>query len=179
MSRMLARIERHRLAQEHAQLVDQALQQAGGPTTARSAPADERRLRGIPAIGRGVAGHIPGTQPEQAALLDRTSLEERAARGARRRRDGRERSRAYAKKAEIFERDAGVCYLCGQALDVSDVEIDHVIPLARGGTNDLDNLRVVHPSCNRAKGDRLVGERRGPYTSELVRCESAARPPMR
>jgi hypothetical protein len=24
---------------------------------------DERRLRGIPAIGRGVAGHIPGTRP--------------------------------------------------------------------------------------------------------------------
>ena len=68
MSRMLARIERHRLAQEHAQLVDQALQHTGGPAGARSAPADERRLRGIPAIGRGVAGHIPGTQPEQAAM---------------------------------------------------------------------------------------------------------------
>lgn len=24
---------------------------------------DERKLRGIPAIGRGVAGHIPGTRP--------------------------------------------------------------------------------------------------------------------
>jgi hypothetical protein len=30
---------------------------------ARSAEGDEQRLRGIPAIGRGVAGAIPGTKP--------------------------------------------------------------------------------------------------------------------
>lgn len=30
----------------------------------RGAPADERRLRGIPVIG-GVGGHIPGTRPDQ------------------------------------------------------------------------------------------------------------------
>lgn len=29
--------------------------------------ADGITLRGIPAIGRGVAGHVPGTQPESAA----------------------------------------------------------------------------------------------------------------
>lgn len=27
-------------------------------------PGDTRALRGIPAIGRGVAGHIPGTRPD-------------------------------------------------------------------------------------------------------------------
>lgn len=34
-------------------------------TTARGATAggDERKLRGIPAIARGVPGHIPGTRP--------------------------------------------------------------------------------------------------------------------
>lgn len=31
--------------------------------TSATAGGDERRLRGIPAIGRGVAGHIPGTRP--------------------------------------------------------------------------------------------------------------------
>lgn len=29
-----------------------------------TAGGDERRLRGIPAIGRGVAGAVPGTRPE-------------------------------------------------------------------------------------------------------------------
>lgn len=31
--------------------------------TRATAGGDERKLRGIPAIGRGVAGHIPGTSP--------------------------------------------------------------------------------------------------------------------
>lgn len=33
----------------------------------RGAPADERRLRGIPVIG-GVGGHIPGTRPDQRSV---------------------------------------------------------------------------------------------------------------
>jgi len=72
VSRMRARIERHRLAQEHAQLVDKALGESTAPMGGRSAPADEARLRGIPAIGRGVAGAIPGTNPEQTALRIRS-----------------------------------------------------------------------------------------------------------
>lgn len=34
-----------------------------GVVAARSAAGDEHRLRGIPAIGPGVAGAIPGTKP--------------------------------------------------------------------------------------------------------------------
>lgn len=33
-------------------------------------PSDAITLRGIPAIGRGVAGHIPHTQPEQQATRE-------------------------------------------------------------------------------------------------------------
>jgi hypothetical protein len=33
------------------------------PTPGATAPGDTRKLRGIPAIARGVAGHIPGTNP--------------------------------------------------------------------------------------------------------------------
>lgn len=44
--------------------------EAGAKTLAGgTAPGDARRLRGIPAIGQGVSGHIPGTHPEDA--LDR------------------------------------------------------------------------------------------------------------
>lgn len=50
-------------------MVDRALKEAETSGTAprmdpRAAPADERRLRGIPVIG-GVGGHIPGTRPDQ------------------------------------------------------------------------------------------------------------------
>jgi hypothetical protein len=41
-------------------------------------PGDSRRLRGLPAVGRGVSGHIAGTDPEQA-LLDKYDDDEEAA----------------------------------------------------------------------------------------------------
>jgi 5-methylcytosine-specific restriction endonuclease McrA len=48
-----------------------------------------------------------------------------------------------------------VCHICGQSGADS---VDHVIPLARGGTDARSNLRPVHhnvwPKCNRQKGDR-------------------------
>lgn len=40
---------------------DEPIRSARGAT----AGGDERKLRGIPAIGRGVAGAIPGTSPHQ------------------------------------------------------------------------------------------------------------------
>ncbi len=69
MSRLLAAIQRARLHREHARLVETALRESETSGTApridpRGAPADERRLRGIPVIG-GVGGHIPGTRPDQ------------------------------------------------------------------------------------------------------------------
>lgn len=59
----------HQLAQEQARILaeslqaldlnDPALEQRYATTLA----GDERKLRGIPAIGRGVAGAMPGTSP--------------------------------------------------------------------------------------------------------------------
>jgi 5-methylcytosine-specific restriction endonuclease McrA len=34
--------------------------------------------------------------------------------------------------------------------------VDHVKPVAAGGTNDMGNLRAAHWMCNREKGDRLL-----------------------
>ena len=35
-------------------------------------------------------------------------------------------------------------------------EIDHVVPVARGGTDDLYNLQPLHWQNNRSKGDQLI-----------------------
>lgn len=57
------------MLEEQRRMVETALRDADlavprREVSARSAPADERRLRGIPVIG-GVGGHIPGTRPDQ------------------------------------------------------------------------------------------------------------------
>lgn len=56
-----------------------------------------------------------------------------------------------ASRYQVFERDAYRCQQCG---GWHDLTIDHVIPRARGGTNDLANLQTLCRSCNSKKGAR-------------------------
>lgn len=73
-------------------------------------------------------------------------------------------------RTQILEQHGLVCHLCGEAIDPDlpsnhpmDLTIDHVVPRAAGGSDDLDNLRPAHRACNSAKGARtdyaLVGDR--------------------
>jgi hypothetical protein len=50
----------------------------------------------------------------------------------------------------ILERDNYTCQECG--VTEGPLEIDHIIPIANGGTNKLDNLQVLCLPCNRRKG---------------------------
>lgn len=43
----------------------------------------------------------------------------------------------------------------------SVITADHVVPLARGGTNDIDNIQPLCYSCNSKKGTKLMGEMTG------------------
>ena len=55
------------------------------------------------------------------------------------------------KLAAVIERDGPRCRWCGTEADPT---LDHVVPLARGGTNAVDNLQVLCADCNQLKGDR-------------------------
>ena len=69
--RIRTNAEREQLEREQARLVAKALAAAAPTAGMRDGPAtaggDAARLRGIPAIGRGVSGCIPGTDPEREA----------------------------------------------------------------------------------------------------------------
>lgn len=56
----------------------------------------------------------------------------------------------------IYERDEGICQICGDPVLDSDYEIDHIVPLAEGGLHEAQNLQLAHPSCNRRKGAKLT-----------------------
>jgi 5-methylcytosine-specific restriction endonuclease McrA len=55
----------------------------------------------------------------------------------------------------VFERDKYQCQSCGQTAKETDLSIDHIIPLARGGQNDISNLQTLCRTCNLGKTDRL------------------------
>jgi 5-methylcytosine-specific restriction endonuclease McrA len=52
----------------------------------------------------------------------------------------------------IFVRDGAACVHCGAD---EDLTIDHIIPVAAGGTDDPANLQVLCRRCNSAKGASL------------------------
>lgn len=58
---------------------------------------------------------------------------------------------------EVFKRDSFTCTYCGAKPPKVVLEIDHLHPVAKGGTNDLDNLFTACFDCNRGKGDRELG----------------------
>lgn len=52
----------------------------------------------------------------------------------------------------ILSRDCFACVLCGAAPPDAKLEIDHIMPIAKGGTNDKSNLQTLCFECNRGKG---------------------------
>lgn len=52
------------------------------------------------------------------------------------------------------------CGICGKPIKFGEeYELDHIYPVSKGGSDTLDNLHVVHKSCNRKKGGKktMVG----------------------
>lgn len=57
-----------------------------------------------------------------------------------------------ARKARILEAHDGKCYRCGEAFDDGEkIEYDHKLALARGGTDDDENLGPCHVHCHALK----------------------------
>lgn len=54
---------------------------------------------------------------------------------------------------EVMSRDGFRCCLCGRTADHGvELEVDHVIPVSKGGTSDMSNLQTLCRDCNRGKG---------------------------
>ena len=55
----------------------------------------------------------------------------------------------------ILERDRYTCQHCGAIqADGAKLQIDHIIPVIRGGVTDSENLQTLCRSCNQRKRDR-------------------------
>ncbi|HAU38803.1 MAG TPA: HNH endonuclease [Phycisphaerales bacterium] len=58
---------------------------------------------------------------------------------------------------DVLKRDKYRCSKCG-ASPSSDhavnLEVDHIIPVAEGGSNNIENLQTLCRRCNQGKKDR-------------------------
>jgi 5-methylcytosine-specific restriction endonuclease McrA len=61
-------------------------------------------------------------------------------------------------RANIYARDDHACQYCGERFPASQLTFDHVIPVARGGRKEWENIVTCCIPCNRRKGDLLPDE---------------------
>lgn len=55
----------------------------------------------------------------------------------------------------VFERDGYQCKSCGKTNREAQLNIDHIIPLAQGGPDDISNFQTLCSTCNQKKKHRI------------------------
>jgi 5-methylcytosine-specific restriction endonuclease McrA len=94
---------------------------------------------------------------EDAQTEDGPELTKRQERNARyyQRSKGRRVTEWALLRERVFAERGMVCTYCGTA---DATEIDHIVPLARGGTDEFENLAPACKPCNCSKKDFLLSE---------------------
>ncbi|MBX3018105.1 MAG: HNH endonuclease [Bdellovibrionaceae bacterium] len=127
----------------------------------------DRELRrfGIKPSSEDPTGGEPGVQPRPAKNSSKTDLGEKdkvAKRGRKHPQGLLSKHRRYISpqvRREVFGRDEGCSYVdpetkrrCGSKLFV---QVDHILPLAMGGSSDKENLRLLCAAHNRSRPDLI------------------------
>lgn len=56
----------------------------------------------------------------------------------------------------VFRRDNFTCQYCGDAAPDACLTVDHILAVANGGNNFLENLTTACSSCNSGKGAQFM-----------------------
>jgi 5-methylcytosine-specific restriction endonuclease McrA len=59
-------------------------------------------------------------------------------------------------RVSVLHRDGYQCGFCGRNSRQIQLEVDHIIPFAQGGSHELSNLQTLCFDCNRGKGSRRL-----------------------
>ena len=59
---------------------------------------------------------------------------------------------------EVFKRDKFTCQYCGASAPEAILEVDHIKPVSKGGTDDVMNLVTSCRDCNRGKKNKLLSD---------------------
>jgi 5-methylcytosine-specific restriction endonuclease McrA len=64
------------------------------------------------------------------------------------------------KRKMVYEKFSGKCCYCGDALNLEDFNVDHIIPKSHRGKGNIDNLMPSCSFCNFTKGALSVEQYR-------------------
>ncbi|PSN12960.1 HNH endonuclease [filamentous cyanobacterium CCT1] len=64
----------------------------------------------------------------------------------------------------VLNRDNYQCKSCGKKGSEVKLQIDHILPLAKGGVNDISNFQTLCKSCNQRKSAKIDNRFRQDYT---------------
>jgi diadenosine tetraphosphate (Ap4A) HIT family hydrolase len=130
------------------------------------------RDRGSKAYSLNAFGQLTPAQTQQLIDLCKAKLDAFLdARGVEPWRH-RKKSEGYISgtlRYEVLKAAKGRCELCGISMKEKALEVDHIVPRNRGGTDDPSNLQALCYSCNAMKRDRDDTDFRGVLKSYETR----------
>lgn len=53
---------------------------------------------------------------------------------------------------KVFKRDNNRCQRCNSK---ENLEVDHIVPILKGGDNSLENLQILCKNCNKLKSNKV------------------------
>jgi hypothetical protein len=59
-----------------------------------------------------------------------------------------------SQKRAAYEKQNGICPVCKEHFEISEMEGDHITPWSEGGKTQADNLQMLCKDCNRRKGKK-------------------------
>lgn len=87
------------------------------------------------------------------ALLAANELAERRWKTRSPKAAGERTSLSVRTRYQVFKRDLYRCRICAKT--GVELEVDHIVPVARGGSDEMENLQTLCVPCNRGKRDSL------------------------
>lgn len=57
-------------------------------------------------------------------------------------------------KERVYEKQDGICKVCGEHFELCEMEADHIIPWSKGGRTVEENCQMLCMKCNRTKSDK-------------------------
>jgi 5-methylcytosine-specific restriction endonuclease McrA len=109
----------------------------------------------------GLRGYCRACMNKASRVYEENNKDGRRARDERRAAAGPGARASFddATRRALFAKQNGVCPCCMKPItSIAVGEVDHVVPLARGGKHDVTNFMLAHRQCNKEKHNKTLVE---------------------